>query len=440
MSIKRIILITGLLALILHVNDVTAQEARARYEMIKLIRKEKFDQILPCAMRDSNVDMWIHVMQEGNPDALELDLGGTASWTVHDTLGFFIFTDRGGDRIERAVLGGNGDRDLYDIFGDERDITEFVASRDPERIAVNYSNWQPSADGMSYSAYNRLVRFLGTKYADRLVSAETVITLFRDRRVQTEIRAFAKLSEMQRQLMEETYKRIVPGVTTAEDLGWWVQDQLLERGLTSYSPGPKAPGSRGSDVYERGQFLSWDLMLKYLNFGSDFKRNGYILREGETDVPDGIKHAWERGQQARRILKHTLKIGQTSGEALEIMIKALEDEDYVYTPSADFGSQYRDLVNALGDSGQSGFTLDFHAVGNTGNSEIAEGSSIAPFRSARAHIKIEPNHLFSFEFVINTWVPEQGGRMSINFEDNAIVTENGIEFLYPPNEEIIIIR
>ena len=440
MSLKRIVLISGLVAVILYGNDIAAQEARLRYEMMKLIRKEKFDLILPGALRDSNVDMWIHVMQEGNPDALELDLGGNASWSVHDTLGFFIFTDRGGDRIERAVLGGHGDRDIYDIFGSEKDLSEFVAARDPGRIAVNYSEWLPSADGISHSAYKRFVNLIGDKYADRLVSAENVITLFRVRRVLTEIQAFAKLCEIQRQLMEETYRRIVPGVTTPENLGWWVQDQLLERGLITLSSGPTAPGGRGGDVYERGQFLSWDLGLRYLNFGTDFKRNGYILREGETDVPAGIKLAWERGQKARDILKHTLKIGQTAGETLKIMIRALEDEDYIYTPSADYGTQYRDLVNALGDSDKSGFTLDFHAVGNTGNSEIAEGMSIAPFRPGRAHIKIEPNNLFSFEYVINTWVSELGRRMSINFEDNAIVTENGVEFLYPPNEKIIIIR
>ncbi|MCH7783542.1 hypothetical protein IID62_10815, partial [candidate division KSB1 bacterium] len=95
---------------------------------------------------------------------------------------------------------------------------------------------------------------------------------------------------------------------------------------------------------------------------------------------------------------------------------------------------------ALVVADNSWFALAFHAVGNTGNSEIAEGISIAPFRPGRAHIKIEPNNLFSFEYVINTWVPELGRRMSINFEDNAIVTVNGVEFLYPPNEKIIIIR
>ncbi len=318
-------------------------------KMMKLIRKEKFDLVLPGALRDNDIDMWIHVMQQGNPDALELDLGGNASWTVDDTLGFFIFTDRGGDRIERAVLGGRGDRDIYDIFDSEKDVTQFVAERDPRRIAVNYSDWLPSSDGISHSAYKRFVKLIGDKYAERLVSAENVITLFRVRRVQTEIQAYAKLCEMQRLLMEEAYSRIVPGVTTREELGWWVQDQLLERGLITLSSGPTAPGGRRGGTYERGQFLSWDFGTRYLNFGTDYKRNGYILREGENDVPDGIKHAWERGQRARDILEKTLKVGQTAGETMKIMIRNLEAEGYVYMPGDD-RSLYRDTMNAFGDS------------------------------------------------------------------------------------------
>ena len=122
-------------------------EVQNEYETMKLIRQEKFDLVLPGALRDSDIDMWIHVMQKGNPDALEMDLGGNAAYSVDDTLGFFIFADRGGDRIERAVLGGRADRDLYDIFGAEKDITDFVAERDPKRIAVNMSDRLPSADG-----------------------------------------------------------------------------------------------------------------------------------------------------------------------------------------------------------------------------------------------------------------------------------------------------
>ena len=35
---------------------------------------------------------------------------------------------------------------------------------------------------------------------------------------------------------------------------------------------------------------------------------------------------------------------------------------------------------------------------------------------------------------------DDGTRLSINFEDNAIVTENGVEWLYPPNPRLLLIR
>ena len=95
-------------------------------------------------------------------------------------------------------------------------------------------------------------------------------------------------------------------------------------------------------------------------------------------------------------------MGHTAGETLDAMIKVLEDAGYVYTPSDDKGPEYRNLMNELGDSEKSGFTIDCHALGNTGNSEIVEGPSIAPFRPGRSHIMIQSNNLFSFEFVINT--------------------------------------
>ena len=62
------------------------------------IRREKFDLVLPQAMKKNNIDMWIHVMRVAIPDPFGAeDLGSTS--------GMFVFTDRGGDRIERAVLG-----------------------------------------------------------------------------------------------------------------------------------------------------------------------------------------------------------------------------------------------------------------------------------------------------------------------------------------------
>ena len=44
------------------------------------------------------IAMWIHVVRPWTPDPMSFDLGGEE--------GIFIFTDRGGDRIERAVFAG----------------------------------------------------------------------------------------------------------------------------------------------------------------------------------------------------------------------------------------------------------------------------------------------------------------------------------------------
>ena len=270
--------------------NLIAQEARARYETMEIIRKEKLDLVLPGAMRDNNVDMWIHVMQDGIKDPLYLDLGVRMRLTVNDTTCFVVFTDLGEEKgIERAVLGGGrGPRDLYSIWKPENELGAFVAERDPKVIAVNMSAGIPSSNGMSHIGYLRLTERLGEKYTARLISAEDLITDFRVRRVQTEVIAFGKVCEMQRQLMEETYRRIVPGVTTYEELGWWVQDRVMELGLGDgrVPGGPSAPRGRLSrTVYTRGDFLSWDWGVHYLNFGTDFKRYGYILKEGETDVP-----------------------------------------------------------------------------------------------------------------------------------------------------------
>jgi len=128
---KKVLLVAFAILFLIQGFDAMAQEAQARYKLLNLIRKDKFDKVLPEAMRDNNVDMWIHVIRRGDPDAFALDFGAT--------MGYLIFTDHGGDRIERALLGVSfarvADRSVYDIFGPESDILKFVADRDPKRKA-----------------------------------------------------------------------------------------------------------------------------------------------------------------------------------------------------------------------------------------------------------------------------------------------------------------
>ena len=70
-------------------------------------------------------------MKEGLPDPLYDDLGrGYVGST-----GYYIFTDRGGDRIERVALGVGGylleENGAYDLVRGSYDLREFVRERDP---------------------------------------------------------------------------------------------------------------------------------------------------------------------------------------------------------------------------------------------------------------------------------------------------------------------
>jgi Xaa-Pro aminopeptidase len=391
--------------------------------------------------------MWIHVIRRGDPDAYALDFG--------TTMGYIIFSDRGGDRIERTLFGNTfaeiADESVYDLIGEEADIGKHVAERDPQRIAVNMSESLTQADGLSHTGYKKLAGLLGEKYAERLISSEHVITDFRVRRVQTEIIAFAKACEIQRLIMEEALGSIKPGLTTREELGWWANDQLLAQGIEPSYFGLDLPGIQHSEasspsetrlpgyIYQRGDLISWDWGIHYLNFGTDYKRKAYILREGETKLPKSIQKAWDRGLKARDVLRKTLTPGRTAGETLKIVVAALEKAGFVYTPFVDTDKD-EEIIQSLGDSDQSGISIDCHCVGNTGNSEVAEGPSMAPFRPDRANLLIRPSNLVAFEFIVHTWIPEWEKRLAINFEDNAIVTERGVEALYPRNDSIILVR
>ncbi|NOR15773.1 MAG: hypothetical protein GQ544_08720, partial [Candidatus Aminicenantes bacterium] len=83
----------------------------ATEDMLNHIRKERFTLILPRVMREKKVDMWIHVIRPwswGGTDPLRYEFGSKS--------GVFIFTDRGGDRIERVVFEGEvEDPKVYDI-------------------------------------------------------------------------------------------------------------------------------------------------------------------------------------------------------------------------------------------------------------------------------------------------------------------------------------
>ena len=185
------------------------QELEAFPALMNLIRGEKFDVILPQVMEDNGIDMWIHVIRGEDP--LNFEFG--------DNSGIYIFTDRGEARIERAVLGGQADRELYDVFGPESDLGQFVADRDPISIALNYGEEEGSGfDTISTEDRTQILAALGDEYRDRVVSANRLIADFLAGRVMSEVALYGRLLINSTNIIESEFEKIVPGETRLSDI------------------------------------------------------------------------------------------------------------------------------------------------------------------------------------------------------------------------------
>jgi Xaa-Pro aminopeptidase len=416
---------------------VHGQEARRRWEMERQIRLDKFEQVLPRAMRDNGIDMWIVAVKENHRDPLWSDLGrGYVTGT-----GYYVFTDRGGDRIERLALGPSGylleESGAYDGINPADRLPDIVRERDPKRIGVNMSDEIGPADGLSATMLAQLKKTLGQPYAGRLVSAEKLVSEFRSRRVAAEIVAFGEASGIAVQLAERALSNevITVGKTTLEDVAWWLQDRLLERGLGSefdmpsvYVTGPKGiVATSNGRIVQPGDVMMIDWGVQLMNFGTDVKRVAYVLKPGETGPPKDIQAAFDKAISVRDVLKKAIKPGLRADDTMKRMDEALRTAGFGVI---EFNQPNRDQRTDV--------VYGFHPVGNTGH-DI--GPSMTTWQPLQRTFVLRTQHVFSFEYFAYSPIAEwDGAKLRIPIEDDAVLTEDGIQFLHPANYRLLIVK
>jgi len=435
---KRIFLILFALTIFFQLNNIFAQKARQRWEIMNQIRQDKFDIILPQVMRENKIDMWITVMREGNYGPLYYDLGGGY---VSD-FGYYIFFDRGGERVERFALGISGYKieksGAYDHFRPATDLKKIVSARDPKHIGVNTSEKIGAADSLTHVCYLHLKETLGKPYSDRFVSAEKLVSDFRSRRVASEIVIFGQTGEISREIAERALSNevITTGVTALEDVAWWIEEQLLSRGLEAsfgfpsiYITGPEGIEAVSNErIIQRGDLIMIDWGVGLMNFYTDMKRIAYVLKDGETKVPAGIQNAFDQAVKVRKIIRKNIKVGLTAADTLKVLNQKIEEAGFAIMKK----------FNQPTDTEKTEVMIGCHSVGNWGH---GIGPSIAWFNPLRMTFKIQPTNMFVIEFFAYTSAPEwKGKKVRIPLEDDAIVTANGIEWLYPIAGRILLIH
>ena len=416
----------------------TLPEVKIRWDRMCQIRKEKFDHILPEAMRENGVDMWIVAQKEGHDDPLAPILGPGYTGTV----GYFIFTDRGGDHIERAALGiEDHHRELcgaYDIPDGDADLLKFVAARNPKRIGIDMSAEMGLADGLTHTLHEQMVKALGPQFSSRLVSAEKMISDFSSRRTASEIVAFGEAGEMGRQIAERALSNevITPGVTTLADVAWWIEQQQYERHLGSsfnvpsvYVTGPNGIEATSNDrIIQRGDLIMLDFGVGYLTMWTDQKRIAYVLKPGETKLPESYQRAFDNAVKVRDVIHRTARPGKVAQVMMDGLNAAIVQAGI---------TQMRGFNQPRADTSVE-FIIGCHSTGDWGH---GIGPSMAFFNPGRLTYEMRPSNLFSIELFAYTPIPEWGGKkLRIPLEDDATITTRGVEWVYPVNPRIILVK
>ncbi len=404
-----------------------------RAQVVNRWLEHRLETILPDLMRRAGIDAWLVICREYNEDPVYLTLVPEPVFSAR-RLTILLFVDRGKEGVKRFSVSrypiGRLYKNLWDPqkMGQWERLARTIRELDPKRIGIDVSETFALADGLSATLKEKLVRVLGSKYASRLVSAEKIAIGWLETRTPEELEVYPQLVAIAHQIIAEAFSNrvITPGVTTTQDVSWWIRQRFEELDLdTWFQPSvdiQRPDGARstnaGGNVIRRGDLLHCDIGIQYLRLCTDTQQHAYVLREDETDVPEGLKRALAIGNRLQDILLAEFREGRTGNEILKAALERAKAEGIN-------GSIYS---HPLGFHG--------HAAGPTiGLWDHQEGVP------GKGDYPVHNNTCYSIELSVKVSVPEWNGqKVRIALEEDAVFRNGTISFLHGRQTKFHIIR
>lgn len=301
---------------------------REQAPIIKGWIQERFTRVLPALMRREGIDMWIVVTREYNDDPVFRSMSPLTTYASRRRT-IVVFHDRGPEAGVEALSIGRFDYDgLYTVVRTSNDgqwdgLRKLVGERNPKTIGVNMSATFAHADGLSASERDALMTALGPDYAPRVKSAEGLAVGWLETKLPDETAAYTHVMKVAHAIIREAFSNavITPGTTTTEDVVWWMRQRVADQGLggwfhPSVSIQRKGGVTLGDNVIRAGDLLHTDFGLVYLGLSTDTQHHAYVLAQGETDAPAGIRAGLKAANRLQDITMENAKLGLTGNAAL----------------------------------------------------------------------------------------------------------------------------
>ncbi len=344
--------------------DVSILTHRQQASLIKGFIEKRFETLLPRLMREAGIDMWIIVSREYNDDPVFRSMAPMTTYSSRRRTILVFFLEAGGPQeTSNAVLSPPGPRrsaevnsaslfsgsrvsrysvgrfDYDGLFkvvptpndGQWEGLRKLVTERNPKVIGINTSEAFAHADGLTANEKDNLMKALGPEFTPRVKSAEKLAVDWLDIKLPEEADIYRHAMQVAHQIIREAFsnKVIVPGVTTTEDVVWWMRQRVAEMGHGGWFHPSVTIARKGfpdgvpppERTIRRGDLLHTDFGIVYVGFSTDTQHHAYVLLPGETDAPQGLKDGLKAANRLQDLTMQFAKVGGTGNEALAAVRK-----------------------------------------------------------------------------------------------------------------------
>lgn len=379
-------------------------------------------------LQEQNVDAWLVFARETTltPDPCVGLIAGM-EFTWHSA----FLVARTGERI--AIVGRFDAENVKAIGGytqvipyDESfrpALKDAITTLNPASIALDYSENDPAADGLTHGMYLELMStFSGTPFADRFISAEKVVGSLRGRKSASEVERIRQAIRTTEKLYADLGTTLAVGQTESEIAAKLTQARkALGLGTSwgeDYCPivnaGPESVAGHSAPSalkVQPGHLLHLDFGIEQDQYCSDIQRMWYVPAEGETGIPADVARAWAacwKAVDAGAALLRPGAIGWKVDEAARTTLVAEGYPEYKHALGHGLGRVAHDGATLLGPR--------WDRYGQT------------PYGI------VEAGNVFTLELGV-----EVPGRGYVGLEEDVLVTNDGIEWLSTPQRELWIV-
>ena len=421
-------------------NSTHILSMKDRAEIIDRLLEDKIQNYLPEVMRREGVDMWVVMSREYNEDPVIKTLL-PATWLAARRRTILIMFDRGEkEGIESiAVARYDVGSSFKSAWNPEEQpnqwarVAEIIKERNPKKIAVNKSKYFGITDGVVATDLEEFTAALDKRDQAKIISAEKVAIGWLETRTEAEMAIYPHIVRISHMIIQEAFsdKVITPGVTTTEDVVWWMRDKVVELGLQTWFH-PTVDVQRADpesfdhlrtfskrpekNVILPGDLLHCDFGITYLRLNTDQQQHAYVLRPGETEVPSYLRTAFRNGNRLQDIFTNNFKEGRTGNEVLKMSREQAIDE----------GIKPSIYTHPIGYHG--------HASGTTLGMWDSQGGV-----PVTGDYPLHLNTAYSIELNAATYIEEWKKEIRIMLEEEAFFDKSGVWYIDGRQNEIMTI-